>query len=110
MGAVPFFSGWGSWVLNPHLTQCAWAEAFLRTKWHLDPTSHLATTDVGRKLGAVPLFRGEQGPHLKQCCMGWGLPLYQVASCSKQPFGHNRHRPKIGGLCPFADGGAGSSI
>ena len=29
--------------------------------------------------------------------MGWGLPLYQVASWSIQPFGHNRHGPKIGG-------------
>ena len=27
-------------------------EAYLRTKWHLDLSSHLATTDMGRKLGA----------------------------------------------------------
>jgi len=26
--------------------------------WHLDPSSHLATTDMGRKLGAVPLLGG----------------------------------------------------
>jgi len=33
-----------------------------------------------RKLGgAVPLF-GELDPHLIQCCMGGGLPQYQVAS------------------------------
>jgi len=25
-----------------------------------------------------------------------------------QPFGHNRHGPKIGGLCPFGGGGPGS--
>jgi len=25
-----------------------------------------------------------------------------------QPFGHNRYGPKIGGLCPFGGGGAGS--
>ena len=30
---------------------------------------------------------------------GWGLPPYQVASWAIQPFGHNRHRPKIGRLC-----------
>jgi len=24
-------------------------EAYLATKWHLDPSSHLATTDMGRK-------------------------------------------------------------
>ena len=33
----------------------AWAKAYLLTKWHLDSSSHLATTDIGRKLGAVPL-------------------------------------------------------
>jgi len=37
----------------------AWAEAYLRTKWHLDPYSRLATTDMGRKLGeALPLGGG----------------------------------------------------
>ena len=32
----------------------------------------LATIDMGRKLGAVPLFfgGGELGPHLAQCGMG----------------------------------------
>jgi len=38
--------------------------------WHLDPSSHLATTDIGRKLGAPSAFgEGELGPHLMQC--GW---------------------------------------
>jgi len=40
---------------------------------------------------------------------GRGLPSYQVASWSIQPFGHNRHGPKIEGLCPFGEGGAGSA-
>jgi len=26
-----------------------------------------------------------------------------------QPFGRNRHGPKIGGLCPFGEWGAGSA-
>ena len=30
----------------------------LPTKWHLDPSSHLATTDMGRKLGIPPPFGG----------------------------------------------------
>jgi len=42
--AVPLFGGE------------AWAEAYLLTKWHLDPSSRLAKTDMGRKLGAVPLW------------------------------------------------------
>ena len=29
----------------------AWAEDYLRTKWHLDPSSHLATTDMGQNWG-----------------------------------------------------------
>ena len=41
----------------------AWAEAYLPTKWHLDPSSRLATTDMGRKLGgAVPLIGGAGSP------------------------------------------------
>jgi len=54
----------------------AWVEAYLGTKWHLDPSSHLATTHMGRKLGdgALPLC-GEQGPNLTQCRLGRGLHL-----------------------------------
>jgi len=33
----------------------AWAEAYLRTKWRLAPSSRLATIDTGRKLGLYPL-------------------------------------------------------
>ena len=40
----------------------------------------LATIDMDRKLGAVPLLGGELGAHLTQCGLGRGLPLYQVAS------------------------------
>jgi len=60
--------------LGPHLTQYGWAEAYLRTKWHLDPSSRLATTDMGRKLGAVPLS-GDLGAYLTQCGRGPGLAL-----------------------------------
>jgi len=41
--------------LGPHNT-VTWAEAYLHIKWHLNPSNHLATTDMGRKLGAVPLW------------------------------------------------------
>ena len=45
--------------------------SFLHTKWHLDPSSHLATT-YGPKIGgsAPPLGEGELGPHLTQCDQG----------------------------------------
>jgi len=66
--------------LRPH-HNVAWAEAYLRTKWHLDPPNRLATIDMGRKLGDLPLLEErELGPNLTQCCLDRGLPPYQVAS------------------------------
>jgi len=41
----------------------AWAEAYLYTKWHLDPSSHLATIHMGLKLGGcrAPFLFGGNG-------------------------------------------------
>ena len=88
----------------------AWAEAYLHKKWHLDACSRLSTIEMGRKLGgdSAPFLRRGLGPHLTQSRLGWGLPPYQVASWSIQPFGHNRYGPKIGGSAPFWGRGAGS--
>jgi len=55
-----------NWVLCPfrggelgsHLTQCRVGRGYLRTKWHLDPCSCLAITDMGQKLGASCPFLG----------------------------------------------------
>ena len=51
-----------------HLTQCGLGGGlYLRTKWHLDLSSRLVTTDMGRKLGScVPLGEGELGLRLTQ--------------------------------------------
>ena len=49
----------GEGELGPHLAQCGLAEANLHAKCHLDPSSHLAIADIGRKLGAVPLLGRE---------------------------------------------------
>ena len=58
-GLAPF---WGRGAGSPSNT-VAWAEAYLHTKWHLDPSSHLSTTDMGRKLGALSLWgRGSWVP------------------------------------------------
>jgi len=104
-GGCALFSG-ASWVPIEH--KVAWAEAYLHTKWHLSPSSHLATTDTGRKLGGCAPLEGELGPHLTQCRIGRGLPLYRLASM--QPSGHNRCGPKIGGLRPFMGRGLGSRL
>ena len=44
----PLF-GEGSWV--PIWHNVAWAEAYVYTKWHLDPSSPLGTLDMGQKFG-----------------------------------------------------------
>jgi len=55
--------------------------AYLRTKRHSDPSSRLATIDMGQKLGAaVPLSVGELRPHLTQRRLGPGLAQFQVVS------------------------------
>jgi len=70
VGAVPVCRGWPflGGGLVPHLTQCRLG---LRTKWHLNPSSRLATIDIwAEKWGLYPLFLegGEElGPHLTQC-------------------------------------------
>ena len=53
----------------------------------------------GWKVWGLCPFLGVAGPHLTQCGLGQGLPSYQVASWSIQPFGHNRHGPKSGVGC-----------
>jgi len=66
----------------------------------------LATTNNWPTIRRLYPFReGELCPHLKQCSIGRGLPPYQVASWSVQPFGHNRPGPKTGGSAPFRRGG-----
>ena len=77
-------------VLYQPMHSVGWAAAYLRTKWRPDPSSHLATIDMGRKVGSccAPSV-GWLGPHLTQCPLGRCLPRYQVASWSIQPFGHN---------------------
>jgi len=50
--------------LAPHLTQCGLGRGLLpyQTKWCLHPSSSLATTDIGQKLGGcgcAPLLERE---------------------------------------------------
>ena len=107
--------GWGCALFSrgrevgPSRTQSRLAEAYLRTKWHLSPSSSVATTDICRKLygwGVLCRFRGggagspsnTMSPRLRPTSVPSGILI--------QPFGHNRHGPKIGGSAPFLGGGA----
>jgi len=51
----------GEGALSPYLTQCGLSEAYLRTKWHLDQSSRLATIH-GPKIGAMPFLEGAGSP------------------------------------------------
>jgi len=90
----------------------AWSEAYLQTKWHLDPSSCLATIHTGRKLGRgtrnrIPVWGGELGPHLTQSPgpRPTSIPsviLIHPAIWPQQIWAENWW------LCPFGGGGAGS--
>jgi len=99
---VPFTGSW-----DPIYYNVGWAGIYFRTKWRLHPFSRLATIEIRRELGRglCPLWGGD-GHHLTQSCLGWGLPPYQLASWSIQPFGRNRYGPKIGGAVPLRGRGS----
>jgi len=52
------------WELGLRLTQCGLAEAYLLTKWHLDPSSRLAqlTWAESGGGGCAPFWVFELGP------------------------------------------------
>ena len=59
----------------------------------------------GRKEEGIVPLRGQLGPRLIQCGLCRGLLPYQVTCSFIQPFGHNRHGPKIrwGGCVLFLE-------
>jgi len=88
-------------------------QASLCAKCHLDPSSRLATMDMGRKLGrrTPPPFRGGESCslHLTQSRLGRVLPPYQVASCKIHPvIWPQQIWAENWGLRPFGGVGAGS--
>ena len=76
-GALPPFWGGGA---GSHLAQCGLDRGLhLHAKWHFNPSSRLATINVGQKFGDVPLWgRGSWVPiyDLTQCGQGRGLYLH----------------------------------
>jgi len=58
-GLCPFFGR----DLGPHHTHCGLGRGLPHTKWYLDPSSCLATIDMGGRVGAaVPHFLGAALP------------------------------------------------
>jgi len=84
-GCAPFF--WvGRWV--PIWHNAAWAEAYLRSKWRLDPSIHNTWAE---KYGLLcpPLFGGKLVTHLIQSGRGQGLPPCQERLKTRQTTGWN---------------------
>jgi len=75
LGAVPLWEE----ELGFHLTQCGQAEAYIPTKWHLDPSSRLATIHGPKSGGTAVVLIFFLG----------GRNGYQVSSWSIQPSGHS---------------------
>jgi len=94
--AVPLLEG----ELGPHVTHCGMgrdlahssplfsAETYLRTKWHLDPSSRLGTIDGPKGgEGAVPPFwGGELGPHLAHSSPLFSAHVYCVHTVAHRSY------------------------
>ena len=108
--AAPF---WGGGAGSPSKTKSPGPRPTSIPSGILIDQSHLATTDMGRKLGLWPFGQGRWVPcilQLAQCGLGRGLLPYQVAYSYMQPFGHTRHGPKIGGFRPLGKGELGPHL
>ena len=84
-------------------------EAYFPTKWHLDPSSRLATIDMGRKLGTMPLLGGGGTPSntMSPGPRPTSLPsgtLIHPAVWPQQTWAENW------GLCPFGEGEPGPHL
>jgi len=88
----------------------AWAKVYFRTKWRLHPSSHLATVDMGRKLGGCAPFRAELGPCLTQRHLGRSLVAYPHTKWHLDPSSRlattDIGQKLVGGLCLFFGGGS----
>jgi len=91
-------------LLGPLLTQCGLnqdVKIYMCTKWHLDSSSCLATTDMGRKL------RGAGSPSNTISSGPWAVAYlrtkWHLDPCSRLA---RTNGPKIGGCAPFLGEGS----
>jgi len=104
---------WGSGPLDPQYGIGAYGALCCKTQCY----KCLAVAEMGDRLTTIdgPKIEGlytlweKLNSLVTLCGLGRGLPSYQVGSWSIQPFGHNRHGPKIGGSA-LGGGGAGSAL
>jgi len=75
------------------------AEAYLHTKWNIDPSSRLATTDMGRKFGVLCHFlRGSWVPIQHNVAWAEAYPRtkWHLDPCNRLA---TIHGPKLEGCC-----------
>jgi len=92
-GDVPFFLG----IAGSPLNTVAWPRPTSTSSGILVHPAVWPQRTLAENLGLCPFRGGELVSHLTQCRVNRGLPPYQVASWSMQPFGHKRREPQIGG-------------
>ena len=99
---------WGigiRWVFIEH--NVAWAKAYLRTKWHLDQSSRLVTSDMDRKLGGGTGGAGSPSNKI------WPGPRHTSipSGILVHPAVWHNTWPKSGGAAPpFGGNGSSSNI
>ena len=96
-GLCPFFGG----GLGPHLHNVAWSETYFHAKWHLDPSTHLATRYMGRKFGGSAPFsgEGELGLTWAKACLPTKCHLDPSSHLATTDMGR-----KLGGCAPLGEG------
>jgi len=90
--------------LRPHVTQ----RCLSRTKWHLDPSSRLATIGAWAKIGrgvSLPFFQGVPGSPSNT-----KSPEPRPVSIPSGILVHPRTLAKIWELCPFREGEMGPHL
>jgi len=88
---LPLWSREGE--LGPHLTQYGQGRGLPPYKWHLDQSSRLVTTDMGRQLGAEPLWGRRAGSSFNTV---WRRPTSMPSFILiHTAVWYNRHGPRI---------------
>ena len=107
----PLSTPFWEWCWVPIWHNEAWTKAHLRAKCGLDPSSHLATLDMGRELGrsSAPFWGGGAGSPSNTKLPGPRPTSIPSGILMHPALWRNKNGPKIGGLSPFGERGAGST-
>jgi len=66
--------------LSPHLTRVVWAEAYLCSIWYPNTSSHLATIDMGQKVGGAGSLSNTRLPGPRPTSVSSGILIHPTVS------------------------------